>query len=458
MPKPQPKKISFTQWFFIFLISFFAFRYFFPTQEPTGEGEPTLSAVSLAFTSTKDTYTLGETVALTLDNRSEKTYAFTLDCPQAPFHVEQYVDGNWLDLTATNEKTTCSATTPANTKHWTDTGDLLPQTQRVISYADWNHELFGETGKYRVQAVFTEVISTETRDQLLAQAQAEAELHPQFQEIETGTGTVIEQMPVTINPDDVIQPEILTLEAQFEVAGRSWFGWIWETLIYNPIFNILIFLASVLPSHNLGWAIIVLTIIVRLVLLIPNQKALRSQRAMQEIQPKLKELQLKYANDQQKLAQETMALWKKHQINPFGSCLPMFIQLPVLIALFYAVRGLSENFSTSQSASLYAGLSNFDLDLLSLNFYGLDITVKGVVWVAIGLAILQFIQMKLSFKKMDKKYQDPSQAMTSTMLYFMPLMIGVMAYSFPLAVSFYWATSTIFGIGQQIVVNRQKIL
>lgn len=464
MPKPQQnKKISFTQWFLIFLISFFVFRYFFPaqTEEPTGEGEPVISDISMAFVPTKEAYTLGETVALNIDNRSTKTYSFALDCPNAPFRVEKFTDGNWVALEATNEKVTCTDTEPENTLHWLDTSDVTAQTLRTISYADWNYALFGEEGKYRVKAIFTEVISAEEQERLLAEAQAEAELHPEFQEVETATGTIIEQMPVEINPDDVIQPEVLELEAQFEVAGRSWFGWLWETIIYSPIYNLLIFIASIIPGHNIGWAIIVLTILIRLVLLMPNQKALRSQRAMQEIQPKLKEIQLKYANDQQKVAQETMALWKKHKINPFGSCLPMFIQLPVLIALFYVVRSLAENFSTSQSAALYGSLSSFDLDLISLDFYGLDLMLKGVVWVAVTVALLQFIQMKLSLAKVqkgDKKEKDPTQAATSTMAYILPFMIGFMAYSFPIAVSFYWATSTLFGIGQQLVVNRQKVL
>jgi len=466
MSQQKPaKKIGFTQWFLIFLISFFVFKFFFPAQAPTEnpENAQTETAVALTLKPTKENYTLGETVMLTFDNKSTKTYSLTLDCPNAPFSVERFVDGNWIALQASNEKTTCSAVAPANSKHWIDTANLAPTTARTINYADWNHELFGEVGKYRIQTTLTQVFSQAEIDALMATAQAEAETHPEYQEIETDAGTVVEQLPIKLDQAKIVIPEVLNLEAQFEVSGRSWFGWIWETLIYYPIFNLLIFLASILPNHNLGWAIIILTILIRIILLIPNQKALRSQRSLQEVQPKLQELQLKYANNKPKLAEETMALWKKHKINPFGSCLPMFIQLPILIALFYSVRSLSDNFSTSQSASLYGTLANFNLDLLSFNFYGLDMAVKGTLWVAIALAVLQFIQMKLSFKKPAKKPDqklpaDASQTMTSTMLYLMPLMIGFMSYTFPLAVSFYWATTTIFGIGQQIVVNNQKVL
>ena len=89
-----------------------------------------------------------------------------------------------------------------------------------------------------------------------------------------------------------------------------------------------------IPGHNLGWAIILLTLIIKLILLAPNQKALKAQKQMQKIQPQLDALKKKYANDQQKLAAETMEIWKKYKINPMSSCLPMLIQFPILIALF----------------------------------------------------------------------------------------------------------------------------
>jgi 60Kd inner membrane protein len=102
-------------------------------------------------------------------------------------------------------------------------------------------------------------------------------------------------------------------------------------IVYNPIYNLFVALLTFLPGHSLGWAIVVITIIVRIILLVPQHHMLESQKKLQVIQPKIKELQKKHKDDQSKLGMEMLELYKKEKVNPMGSCLPLLIQMPMLI-------------------------------------------------------------------------------------------------------------------------------
>src|SRR3989339_407748 len=95
---------------------------------------------------------------------------------------------------------------------------------------------------------------------------------------------------------------------------------------------------EVMPGHSLALAIIILTLIIRTILLVPSQHAIKSQKKLQEIQPKLEEIKKKYAGNQEKIAMETMKVWQENKVNPMGSCLPLLVQFPIMIALFYAVK------------------------------------------------------------------------------------------------------------------------
>lgn len=111
-----------------------------------------------------------------------------------------------------------------------------------------------------------------------------------------------------------------------------------HAIIEQPLYNILTLIASVLPTHDLGLAIILLTLLIKTVLLGPTLKSMKAGAKMQEIQPKLKEIQEKYKGNQTKISEETMKLWKEHKVNPFGSCLPILIQMPILFGLFYVIK------------------------------------------------------------------------------------------------------------------------
>ncbi len=248
---------------------------------------------------------------------------------------------------------------------------------------------------------------------------------------------------------------------RFGMTEPGIFTQTFRTFITKPFLNFLIFAASLTPGYNLGIAIIVLTLLVKLALFWPTQRALESQKKMQMLQPKLEALKKQYPNDPKKQQEETMKLWKEHNINPFGACLPTLIQLPILIGLFYVIRdGSHLEVSKHLIYSFYQHLNwSFGTQFLWWDLLKPDWFIFPAL-----LFVLQFIQMKMTFaiqKRKDAKdgrtppsSQDMQQ---KVMLYAFPVMIAVFAFQFPAAVSLYWGVSTLFAIGQQAIVNREHL-
>lgn len=245
---------------------------------------------------------------------------------------------------------------------------------------------------------------------------------------------------------------------------------IWNEVFFKPIYNILIWIVSMLPGHNLGWAIVILTILIRVLLYIPTYKALRAQTNMQELQPKIQDLRKKYKNDQQKLSEETLKLYKENGVNPCGSCLPIIIQMPILIAVFQVLR-IGATSDTSEY--LYTFLQNFDYNMVVHSFYWVsDLTVPEKLILPILVGLTQFISMwlmqhhskknNLQSQKKSKKKQnipDPAKEMemaTKMMTYVLPFMVAWFAYQYPAGLALYWFVSTLFGIGQQFLLQRRR--
>ena len=171
---------------------------------------------------------------------------------------------------------------------------------------------------------------------------------------------------------------------------------------------------------------------------------------MRNVQPQLDALKQKYKNDPQRLAQETMAIWKKHKVSPMGSCLPMLIQFPILIALFYVVK---DGLNVVDPNILYEPLKTFNLNSINPVFLGLiDLTKINYIALPVIIGGLQFAQIRLSLgksksKALANKNDNPAMPMMNNMMqYFMPVMIAVFTASLPAAVGFYWGVSTLFGI------------
>jgi YidC/Oxa1 family membrane protein insertase len=215
--------------------------------------------------------------------------------------------------------------------------------------------------------------------------------------------------------------------------------------------NVLIALAHFLFS-NFGMTIIVLTLIIRFILLPLTMRQLRATKAMSSLQPKLQEIQKKYAKDKQKLAQEQMLLYKESGVNPIGCAIPMIIQFPIWIALYQAIiLSLAVNPEALLNLSRYfygwaAPLASLPL---SNSFLGLNLATGNVI-----LAILVGVTMWIQQKMVTASSQDPRTAQQSQlMLWMMPIMFTFFSISFPSGLALYWVISNIFSIVVQYFVT-----
>ena len=228
---------------------------------------------------------------------------------------------------------------------------------------------------------------------------------------------------------------------------------IFNTFLYRPLFNLLVLICAYVPGHDLGIAIIILTILIRIALYPFFLKSLRSQTVMNKIQPELQEIRKRYKQDPTKQSKELLVLYQKHHINPLSSFALLIIQFPVLIALFQVFRGGVNALTASQY--LYSFVS---LPVLHTSFLGiLDLTHPNLV-LAILTALVQFYQTKLSMGKISQDQSKPSlaRAIQKSTLYFLPLMTFLFLTNLNAAIGLYWLTTTVFSLGQQYLIWRSS--
>jgi len=227
---------------------------------------------------------------------------------------------------------------------------------------------------------------------------------------------------------------------------------VWYLIIANPVLNVLVALTHILGG-SFGWAIIALTVIVRLLSWPLTKRQLNSTKAMQEMQPKIQELQKKYSKNQQKLQPEMMKLYKEAGINPLGCIWPMLVQLPIWIALYQAI--MSALAATPESLlglaqRLYSwDIANQAIPLAS-SFLGLDLAGQGNFILAIIVGGTMWVQQKMTTAPaVDARQQSTNRMMTLMM----PLMFGFLTLMFPTGLALYWAVSNIIGIITQYFVT-----
>jgi YidC/Oxa1 family membrane protein insertase len=233
---------------------------------------------------------------------------------------------------------------------------------------------------------------------------------------------------------------------------------VWNLVIANPVLNVLIALSHGLGG-SFGLAIIALTIIVRLITWPLNKRQLNSTKALQEMQPKIQELQKKYGKNQQKLQQEMMKLYKEAGVNPLGCLWPMLVQFPIWIALYQAIMSAlattPENL-LDLARRLYSwGIVNQAIPLSS-QFLGLDLgqTASANGGLGMLLAIIVGGTMWVQQKMTQAPAVDPRQESTSRMMtLMMPVMFGLLTFSFAAGLGLYWATSNIIGIITQYFIT-----
>jgi YidC/Oxa1 family membrane protein insertase len=226
---------------------------------------------------------------------------------------------------------------------------------------------------------------------------------------------------------------------------------LFNQLLYYPLFNALIWLYNVIPGQDLGIAIIVLTALIRLILYPLSQKAIRSQKAMTKLQPEIKEIRKKY-KDKEEQAKAMMNLYQKYKINPFSGCLPILIQLPILIALY---RVFFTGLDPQKLEVLYGFIER--PESLNLMFLGIVNLSERSIVLALLAGFFQFVQSKMIMpQKVIQSSSgtkiaglDISSLMSQQMIYFMPLITIFIAWNLPAALPLYWIVITLFGIVQQ---------
>ncbi|WP_458411502.1 YidC family membrane integrase SpoIIIJ [Schinkia sp. CFF1] len=205
----------------------------------------------------------------------------------------------------------------------------------------------------------------------------------------------------------------------------------WNQYIVYPLSWFISYVAKLL-GNSYGLSIIVVTLIIRLAILPLMIKQTQNSKAMQAIQPELKALQQKYAskdpNTQQKLQQETMALFQSHGVNPLAGCFPLVIQMPILIGFYHAIMRTRE--------------------IANHTFLWFDLGVRDPYYILpIVAGITTFLQQKIMMQGMEN---NPQMKM---MLYIMPVMIVVFAVKFPAALSLYWVVGNIFMVFQTLLIK-----
>jgi len=231
---------------------------------------------------------------------------------------------------------------------------------------------------------------------------------------------------------------------------------LFDTIFYLPLYNGLVWLSAILPGHNLALAIIVLTVVVRLVLFPLQHSMSHTQHKLRELDGTIKGIKEKHAKDSAEQAKQIMLLYKEHGINPFAGFFVLIIQLPILLALFWVARAGS-NFDPNLLYSFVA-----EPEFVSTYLFGLvDVTQASYV-LAILVGLSQFVQVSLTLPPLSPEQVNKTglkdnlaRSMRVQMKYVLPAFVILIASQLPSAVSIYWITSNLFSIGHELYVSKK---
>lgn len=232
---------------------------------------------------------------------------------------------------------------------------------------------------------------------------------------------------------------------------------IFQVIFYEPILNLLVFLYNILPGHDIGLAIIAMTVIIKLILLPLSKQSIKSQKSLQTLQPKIDELKKKYAGNKEELGRVMMQLYKQEKVNPFSSCLPLLIQLPFLWAVFIVFR---DGLSNQALSSIYFFISQPGI-INPISFGLVDLSKPNLV-LAVLAGAAQFWQAKMMVTKRPEvkgpgaKDEDMMAIMNKQMIYMMPILTVVIGMTFPGGLALYWLITTVLTALQQLYLFKQK--
>ncbi len=241
------------------------------------------------------------------------------------------------------------------------------------------------------------------------------------------------------------------------------FSNIWHAVFFDPIYNGLIFFIDVIPGGDIGLAIIATVIVVKMILLPLSVKAAKTQKIMREIEPKLKELKEKYKDNREEQARAMMAIYKEAGMNPFASIVLIFLQIPILIALYYSVYSGGGVALPAVNTELLYSFVAAPMTVTMLFLGQIDIAAKSM-WLA-GLAgLTQFFQIKLAMPELPPKVagaepdfkEDFMRNMQLQMRYVMPVIICFVAYFISAAIALYFVVSNVVAILQELYIKKHR--
>ncbi len=229
-----------------------------------------------------------------------------------------------------------------------------------------------------------------------------------------------------------------------------------HSAVYQPLYNALAFFVDWVPGGDVGVAIILITIIIKLVLLPLGIRASRTQHAMRDLDPELRAIKEKNKGNNEALARETLALYKAHGVRPFASIAMLLLQIPIILGLYWVILAEGTG-GTFDAALLYPFVSV--PGAASFSFLGLIPLASGSILLAVLVAATQFwlsrLMMPVAPVATGKSFQDDLAAsMHLQMRYVFPVILGVVAYVAGAAIALYFVTANIFGIMQEIIARR----
>ena len=241
------------------------------------------------------------------------------------------------------------------------------------------------------------------------------------------------------------------------------FSYIWHTFFFDPVYNGLIFFVGVVPGGDIGVAIILTTIAIKVILLPLSIKAAKTQKIMREIEPKLREIKEKHKDNREEQAQAMLGVYREAGMNPFSAIFVIILQIPLVIALYLAVYG-------------YAGYALPEINLerlyefvsapaaVTMQFLGLIDMAGRSVLLAVLAGITMYIQMQFVMPALPPR--DPDKApnfqddfkrnLQLQMRYVMPVIITIIAYVISAAIALYFVVSNVVAILQEFYIRRHR--
>jgi len=233
---------------------------------------------------------------------------------------------------------------------------------------------------------------------------------------------------------------------------------IFHTVIYNPIYNALVYFVDVAPWHDVGLAVIIVTILVRIVIFPLSKRAIKAQMDMKRIAPDIEQLKKKYKDKPEEQGRAIFALYRERKVSPFAGLLLLLVQLPILLGLYFVfARGGLPAIDTSILYSFVPSPSQVNMEFLGL----IDMGGKSFVLAALA-GITQFIYTRLSMGPRGEKAateatfsSDMARTFDLQARYMLPIMVAGIAYFIAAAAPLYWLTSNVFMIGQEYFSGRR---